>query len=67
MKSHPLVKLLYQFATTHESYQKICISLYISWEPGSQVPSEFATRTILSGPALLQNGEDRMKEKVLGS
>ena len=25
-----------------ESYQNIRLSLYISWEPGSQVPSEFA-------------------------
>ena len=25
-----------------ESYQQIRLSLYISWEPGSQVPSEFA-------------------------
>ena len=26
----------------HESYQKIRFSLNISWEPGSQVPREFA-------------------------
>ena len=32
----------YQLATTRESYQKICLSLYISWEPGSQAPREFA-------------------------
>ena len=25
-----------------ESYQKIRLRLYISWEPGSQVPKEFA-------------------------
>ena len=36
------LKLFYQFATTRESYQKIRLSLYISWEPGSQVPKEFA-------------------------
>ena len=27
---------------TRESYQKICLRLYVSWEPGSQVPREFA-------------------------
>ena len=42
MNSHPLGKQFYQFATTRESYQKIRLSLYISWEPGSQVPKEFA-------------------------
>ena len=28
--------LLYQFATTRESYQKLRLSINISWEPGSQ-------------------------------
>ena len=42
VNSHPLVKLFYQFATTRESYQKIRLSFYISWEPGSQVPRENA-------------------------
>ena len=32
----------YRFARMPESYQQIRLSLYISWEPGSQVPSEFA-------------------------
>ena len=26
----------------HESYQKIRLTLNISWEPGSQVPCEYA-------------------------
>ena len=31
----------------HESYQKIRLSLYISWEPGSQVPSDFAALLLI--------------------
>ena len=42
MKSHPLVKLFYQYPTTREAYQKIRLNVNISWEPGSQVPREFA-------------------------
>ena len=42
VSSHPSVKLFYHFPTTRGSYKKIRLSLYISWEPGSQVPREFA-------------------------
>ena len=42
VKSHPLVKLFYQYPTTREAYQKIRLNVNISWEPGSQVPREFA-------------------------
>ena len=38
----------YQFATTRESNQIIRLSLYISWEPGSQVPREIAALTCSS-------------------
>ena len=36
------LSLLYQLATLRESCQKVCLSLYISWEPGSQVPHEYS-------------------------
>merc|ERR1712208_45805 len=38
VKSHPSLKLFYQFATACDSYKKICLSFYILLEPGSQVP-----------------------------
>ena len=44
----------------HESYQKIRFSLNISWEPGSQVPREFAALGVIV-PVLNAKGVQLIK------
>ena len=46
---------------TRESYQKIRLSLNISWEPGSQVPREFVALYALRAAAVkITFGENMM-------
>ena len=43
-----------------ESYKNIRLSLYILWEPGSQVPTEFTALAPAQLVNIFASGEDKL-------